>query len=411
MIRFLLALTALMTTVQATTFPLDQASPENSALFERIHPLLLAEARTPVPPLSESNESWFWVNSHKIAQLLDAYEYSGDTVFLDAFVERMTGILQERYIHPTNPGTWSGWYHYQTQTHSYMVIHAGIVYYQPALRFVEFVTSDPALNEKYGLLAKIWLEDITQVSIPGWDRRGCWKEMSEDEGWYVKITQKPHPESHELIPEDDGLAGTSFAYNKLHEMLKGFLIAYRITGNEAFLDRVEKCARVFRRHWRVDDRHAEWYYREILGPWDYKSGRMGEGDTYFKGYIHPKGGYYSTDVGYVVDCYNHGIQFTRADIEKLIQTNVEFMYRGEDADPEYTNIDGSYKIYEEKSKQSWGQGSLWTSLAQFSPRIREMWKARIDRLNPGGYGYGRSMICYLLATSRPITWTPRHTKE
>ena len=131
------------------------------------------------------------------------------------------------------------------------------MYYQPALRFVEFVTSDPALNEKYGLLAKIWLEDITQVSIPGWDRRGCWKEMSEDEGWYVKITQKPDPETHELIPEDDGLAGTSFAYNKLHEMLKGFLIAYRITGNEAFRDRVEKCARVFRRHWRVDDRHAE----------------------------------------------------------------------------------------------------------------------------------------------------------
>ena len=63
------------------------------------------------------------------------------------------------------------------------------------------------------------------------------------------------------------------------------------------------------------------------------------------------------------------------------------------------------------AKQSWGQGALWTSLAQFSPRIREMWKARIDRLNPGGYGYGRSMICYLLATSRPITWTPRHTKE
>ena len=400
MIKALLVLATLACPVSAT--PLEHAPSEHRAMFESIKPLILANARQPVEPLSESGESWFWVNSHKLSPLLDAYEYSGETAFLDVFVERMKSILSERYIHPTQPDTWSGWYHYKTRTHSYMVIHAGIVYYKPALRFVQFVRSNPDLQSKYGLNANIWLEHITNISIPAWDKRGAWKEMGEDEGWYVKLTQKPDPITHELIPEADRLAGTTYAYNKLHEMLHGFLLAYQVTGNEAYKVRVEKCARVFRRNWRIDDRHAEWDYREILGPWDYKSGKVDGGETHFTSWIHPKGDYYGTDVGYAVACYNCGIQFSKQDIEKLIQTNTAFMYQENNGSPYFTNIDGSYKTDDERGK-SFGRGSLWTSLAQFSPRIRELWKAQIDRADPSKYGYANSVMSYLLAVSKPVT--------
>ena len=392
----------------AETFPYASAPEEHRVLFDSIKPAILENGRSPVKPLSESSESWFWINAHNLNPLLDAYDYSGDPAFLDVFVDRMKAILGQRYVHPTEPETWSGWYHFKVRTHSYMVIHAGIVYYKPALRFIEAIRARPDLQSRYGILPNIWLEDITQVSIPAWDRRGCWKEIGEDEGWYIKITQKPDPETHELVPEADRLAGTTFAFNKLHEMLNGFLIAWRITGNEGYRERIEKCARIFRRHWRVDETHAEWHYRELLGPWDYKSGQVDDGDTYHKPYIHPKGGYYGTDVGYVVACYNHGIQFDRADIEKLIQTNLDFMYRGEDAEPRFTNINGAFKIYEEKEKRSWGRGSLWTSLAQFSPRVRELWKAQIDRSDPDSYGYPNSAMSYLLALSKPISWDRKY---
>jgi hypothetical protein len=193
-------------------------------------------------------------------------------------------------------------------------------------------------------------------------------------------------------------------------MLRRFLIAYRLTGSEWYRERIERCARVFRHHWRIDDVHAEWNYREILGPWDYKSGKIGEGDTHFTSWIHPKGGYYGTDVGYVAACYNHGILFDRMDIEKLIQTNTEFMLRGEDASPQFTNIDGSFKVYEEADKKSFGHGSLWTSLAQFSPRIRELWQAQIDQADPEQYGYANSVMGYLLAVSRPVSWNQTHLR-
>ena len=394
--------------VQAEQAPLETASEEHRNLFAEIKPLILQSGRTPPAPLNESNESWFWINAHKLRPLLNAYDYSHDIAFLDVFVSLMDDVLAERYIHPTDSDTWSGWYQYQTNAHSYMVIHAGIVYYQPVLRFVETVRSNPALSDKFGQIAETWFTDITGVSIPAWDKRGCWKEIGEGEGWYVKLTQKPDPDTHELISESDRLAGTSYAYNKLHEMLRGFLIAYRLTGNEWYRDRIEKCARVFHRNWRIDDAHAEWNYREILGPWDYKSGEIDEGDTYFTSWIHPKGGYYGTDVEYTVECYNHGILFDRADIEKLIQTNTEFMLRDKDASHRFTNIDGSYRVYNEPGKKGFGHGSLWTSLAQFSPRVRELWKAQIDRTDPARYGYANSAIGYLLAVSKPISWNPIH---
>jgi len=410
MIRTLTTLAILVSFARAEPAPLDSASHEHRTLFEQVRPLILENGAKPVAPLSESGESWFWTNAHRLTPLLDAYAYSHDIVYLDTFVSLMEGILAERYIHPSDPETWSGWYHFQVKSHSYMVIHAGIVYYKPALRFVELVRAKPSLSSRFGETAKKWYADITDVSIPAWDKRGAWKKIGDREGWYVKHTQKPDPLTNKLIPEADKLAGTTYAYNKLHEMLRGYLIAYRLSGNTWYRDRIEKCARVFRRNWRIDDSHAEWNYREILGSWDYKSGILGEGDTYFTSWIHPKGGYYGTDVGYVVDCYNHGIGFGRADIEKLIQTNTDFMYRGDDASPQFANIDGSFKVYEEKNKKSFGRGSLWSSLAQFSPRIRELWKQQIDRADPARYGYANSVMSYLLATTRPISWDPVHTR-
>jgi hypothetical protein len=86
------------------------------------------------------------------------------------------------------------------------------------------------------------------------------------------------------------------------------------------------------------------------------------------------------------------------------------MLRGEDASPQFTNIDGSFKVYEEADKKSFGHGSLWTSLAQFSPRIRELWQAQIDQADPEQYGYANSVMGYLLAVSRPVSWNQTHLR-
>ncbi|MCZ7644718.1 MAG: hypothetical protein M5U26_05435 [Planctomycetota bacterium] len=387
--------------------PYERAPAEHKKLFDAAREELLKDSEQPLKPLASMDERWFWFAAAKLEPLLDAYAYSRETVFLDRFVATMEQALKERYVHPTEPETWSGWFHYKTQDHSYMVIHAGIAHYKPALTFALLVRADPALNDKYGAKAEAWFKEIHETDIRAWDRRGCWKDFGEKGGWYVKITQKPDAATHQLVPEDDRLAGTSYAYNKAHRMIEGLVLAYRLTGDAWYKERIEKCERYFRSKWRVDEKHAEWNYRDRTGVWDYNEGIEDEAHAKFGEWVHPKGGYFATDVDAAVACYDAGLAFTRADMEKLIQSNLEFMWDGNEKKPEFSNINGKVNP---QGKMT-GHGSLWTALARFSEKTRTLWRAELDAMRPGKFGWTKNVMAYLLAVSEPVSWEPRHVKE
>ena len=145
-------------------------------------------------------------------------------------------------------------------------------------------------------------------------------------------THYPDPKTHAILKRDSLFAGTSLANNKVMELVEAFSLLYRLTGKREYHERIEKCARFERSHWRVDARRVEWNYRNHAGPWDFVSGKFGKGKTKTGSFIHPKGGYYTNDVRSAVRCYDVGVGFDKSDMKKLVQTNLEFMWMG-DADP------------------------------------------------------------------------------
>jgi len=380
--------------------PIESATPEQVALYEKAKADILRRAARPPRVLAETSEAYFWYMSAQMAPLLEAYEYSRDPVLIEAFVPLMKFTLGQRYVHPTRPEVWSGWYHYRNNLLKYMPIHAAIAYYNPTLKFISAVRADERLKAKYGELAEAWYRDITEVSIPAWDLRGTWHDYGDGAGWYTHTTHYPDAQTGRLIERTDRYAGSSLAYNKVHKLIETFVLLYRMTGDEWCLDRIRKCETFFRRRWRADERHVEWNYRDFSGPWDYVNGRDGRTKTNY--FIHPKGGYYASDLVCIVECYNAGVFFTADDIRALTKTNLQFMWNGDAADPKFTQINGR-RIEQGK----YNKGRLWTSLAQFDGQVRQLWEAQLRKSKwPSS-----STIRYLLTVSRPVSMEPLHATE
>ena len=398
----------------ARKWPIESATADQKAMFAQIKPLLLKNSRKAPLVLAKSSESYFWFIASRLNPMIDAYEYSGDPEFLEVFVSVLEAHLKQRYRHPTKPKAWSGWWHYGSSgTLYYMPIHGAISYYTPALKFVRAVRADTKLKTRYGKKAEAWFKEITEIEIPAWDKRGSWHDLKSHGGYYTHVTHYPDARTGKIAKRTDAYGGSTLAYNKVHELIESLCLAYQLTGDPWYRERIEKCERFFRKRWREDDKHVEWNYRDFSGSWDYDpsgaKARRGASNQ-FNGrktrtgyFIHPKGGYYAADLQAIVVCYNVGITFTRSDIEKLIKTNLEFMWMGDPANSKFRKINGTYT-----AEGKYGKGYLWTALAQFSPKVRELWKARLSRRS---YGWEAGTLAYLKACARPVSWQQRHLAD
>ncbi len=389
---------------------LSKASPEDKALYAAAKAAALAEAKGKIKDLHASKESFFWTESAKMTPLLRLHEYSKEADLIEAFVPLMKQVLAQRYIHPTKP-EWSGWFEYDTKdeptfNHLALIDHDTILYFVPVLLFVQEVRGDAALKAKYGEQAERWLKDV-EASIRGWDKRGCWHEFPDGSGWYSGVEEYPDPASGELKKLGGIREGGVTPYNKVHALGEALDLAYRLTGDEWYRTRLAKCAKFFRAHWRVSADHAEWNYRDHAFASDYESGKLGVGKTKTGAFVHYKSGYYGLDVDAVVRCWDLGIWTEKADIEKLLQTNLKFMFFGDANAPKFRSISGAYAT----SGSNPPKGQLWTALAHFSPEVRSLWKTQVETMQKAkNWMWWSQAIDYLLETSQPVSWEPRYAK-
>ena len=379
---------------------LESASPEEKKIFSEAKPVILQEGRAAPKILAESDESYFWVKEVQTKPLICAYSYSKDPEFLEVFVPLMEQILSQRFIDPTKP-EWNGWWNYKgaEQGTFALIDHDAILYLGPVLMFVMEVRKDPKLKEKYGAKAEAWLKDA-EATIRAWDKRGCWHDLDAKTGWYSTITEYPDKDGN-LVKNTTVYSGGTVPYNKVNSFYEALALAYRITGDDWYRVRMEKSAKFWHDHWRDDGAHVEWNYRDHYLPADYESGVVGQGKPKTGAWVHPNSGYYMVDVKGATYLYDVGVFFKQPEMEKLVKTNLKFMWRG-DSPPTLKNINGT----DGKNKR----GFLWTSLAHFDPKIRELWKASIE--NPKHtWTWQKEAIDYLIEVSHPISWEPRYTKE
>jgi hypothetical protein len=105
--------------------------------------------------------------------------------------------------------------------------------------------------------------------------------------------------------------------------------------------------------------------------------------------VHPNGGYYAIDVEGIVAAFEHGLVFTRDDLQRLIATNRDFMWNQQIKGARFQRIDGG----EPDARWKDSPGVLWTALVPHDETLRKVF---LENHHPASWG-GLAVTPWFLA--------------
>lgn len=248
---------------------------------------------------------------------------------------------------------------------------------RPIVLAADAIRKAPKLKEKHGKKAEEYIHLAEQV-FAKWDSRGCWREVKNGGVWVVPpfgIDQARGgwTEGYERRYTD----GFTLPANKQNLIARWLIAMYDVTKKPVYRTRAEKWWRVMKSRMRLrDGKFYVWNYWDPAGPWDYKS----DGSPKHWIGVHPNGGYYAIDVDGIVTAYEHGLVFSKDDINRLIATNRDFMWNGRIEGAKFQRIDGG------QPDQRWKDtpGVLWTSLVLYDETLRKVFEANHNPASWGG---------------------------
>lgn len=227
------------------------------------------------------------------------------------------------------------------------------------------------------------------TSSKKWDRRGTWREDGPF-GAYVSWTKYMEPGKLDEFRErkEISASGLSLPFNKQNDMALVALKLYRITRDKAYLDKATRIFAFMKSRFHYFDNHYVWNYWEPFGPWDVD---LRKRDTRHWVGVHPYRNYQEGEVHQIVEAYHTGVVFTRTDIERILNTNLEVMWNKDRENPAFANSDDTYPE-EGRSARRWKAtntyakdghaGCLWPALADFSQTVRDLSTKRLASRPP-----------------------------
>jgi hypothetical protein len=251
---------------------------------------------------------------------------------------------------------------------------------RPLVLMADKIQKTPALASKYGDKAKSYLA-VSEKTFAKWEQRGAFRETKNGGGIWVVLpfgmdaTTGNWTEGYEK--RNDPGNGFSIPNNKANFVARWHLAMFDATGKPVYRERAEKWFRLFRSrlHERENGKYFVWNYWEPAGPWDYKP----NGSTKHWVGVHPNGGYYQVDLEGVAAAYEHGLVFTKADIDRFIATNRDFMWNQKMEGAKFQRIDGGEPAEHWKDSP----GVLWESLIPYDETLRRIFVANHK---PGAWG-------------------------
>jgi hypothetical protein len=239
------------------------------------------------------------------------------------------------------------------------------------------ILKTPALKAQYGAKAEEYLQ-LAQRSFEKWNSRGVWRETREGGIWVVPpFGIDPQTGRWTGAYDQRHTDGISLPDNKENLIAEWMLAMYDVTGKPVYRERAEKWFRVMRSRMKLRDngKYFVWDYWDPAGPWDHKA----DGSLKHWVGVHPHGGYYSVDTGAIVDAYEHGLVFTKEDLDRLIATNRDFMWNHQIKGAKFQMINGG------RPDPRWPNdpGVLWDALTPYDPTLRAIFLANFD---PGDWG-------------------------
>jgi hypothetical protein len=258
---------------------------------------------------------------------------------------------------------------------------------RPVVLMADEILKTPALKDKFGSQAQAYLKLAAQV-FEKWDSRGCWREVADGGLWVVPlygIDPKTGQWTEGYVRRTtDGFSNPD---NKENHIARWLLAMYDVTKKPIYRERAEKWFRLMksRMKTRENGKYFVWNYWDPAGPWDYKA----DGSPRHWVGIHPNGGYYQIDAEAIIAAFEHGLVFTKEDIQRLIATNRDFMWNQQVTGARFQRIDGG------SADPRWrnSPGVLWTSLVPYDETLRKVFLANH---NPSGWG-GLSATPWFLA--------------
>lgn len=239
---------------------------------------------------------------------------------------------------------------------------------RPIVLMASVILRTPSLQERYGQKANGYLEFAGQI-FRKWDARGCWRQVQGGGVWVVP----PFGIDKTTWTWTDGyqrrfVDGFTMPANKQNLIASWLIAMYQATSDQVYLQRAKAWWQVMRSRMRVrQERFLVWNYWDPAGPWDYKP----DGSPRHWVGVHPNGGYYAIDVQGIVTAYEHGLVFSRQDLEMLIATNRDFMWDGNLYPATFRRIDGG--PVDQRWKDS--PGLLWTALVRYDQTLRRVFEA------------------------------------
>jgi hypothetical protein len=261
---------------------------------------------------------------------------------------------------------------------------------RPAVLAAAEIRKTPALRDRWADKAQSYIEFAGQV-FQKWDSRDCWREVKEGGLWVVPaygIDLQTGKWSAGY--EQRKTTGFSNPDNKENHIARWLLAMHDVTETPVYRDRAAKWFHLMksRMKLRMDGRYFVWNYWEPAGPWDYKP----DGSPKHWVGVHPNGGYYGIDVEGIVSAFEHGLVFDRADIQRLVATNRDFMWSQQAHRAEFQRLDGGQPDPRWKNSP----GVLWTALVPYDATLRKIFLANH---NPEGWG-GLSATPWFLSLRR-----------
>ncbi len=239
------------------------------------------------------------------------------------------------------------------------------------------ILQDPALAARWGQKARSYLELAEQI-FQKWDSRGCWRESGKGGLWVVPafgVDLKSGGWSAGYARRQ--VDGFSNPANKQNLIARWLLALSDVTKKDVYRERAEAWFRVMKSRLRFHpgEKSLVWNYWDPAGPWDYRP----DGSPRHWVGVHPHGGYYDIDVWGMVAAFEHGVVFTRVDVDRLIATNRDFMWNQQVAGAKFQRIDGNPP----DARWPKSPGVLWTALVPYDATLRKIFLANHD---PGSWG-------------------------
>lgn len=108
--------------------------------------------------------------------------------------------------------------------------------------------------------------------------------------------------------------------------------------------------------------------------------------------VHPyRAGYQAAEVKQIVEAYHTGVVFSKEDIQRIINTNMEVMWNQDTVHPAFINSNGAIPdtdgmaefLKDHKTgNRAKNQGTLWSALMDFNSRVQMLYEQQIQ--NPEG---------------------------